>query len=33
MTEFVRNQVITQAAIAMLGQANALPQMALRLLG
>ena len=33
MTEFVRNQVITQAAIAMLGQANSLPQMALRLLG
>ena len=33
MTEFVRNQVITQAAVAMLGQANSLPQMALRLLG
>lgn len=33
MTEFVRNQVLTQAAIAMLGQANSLPQMALRLLG
>jgi len=33
MTEFVRNQVLTQAAIAMLSQANALPQMALRLLG
>jgi flagellin len=32
MTEFVRNQVLTQAAVAMLGQANALPQMALRLL-
>jgi len=33
MTEFVRNQVLTQAAIAMLGQANSLPQMAMRLLG
>ena len=33
MTEFVRNQVITQSAIAMLAQANSLPQMALRLLG
>jgi len=33
MTEFVRNQVLTQAAVAMLSQANALPQMALRLLG
>lgn len=33
MTEFVRNQVLAQAAIAMLGQANALPQMALRLIG
>jgi len=33
MTEFVRNQVLTQAAVAMLGQANSLPQMALRLLG
>jgi len=33
MTNFVRNQVLTQAAVAMLGQANSLPQMALRLLG
>ncbi len=33
MTEFTRNQVLTQAAVAMLGQANSLPQMALRLLG
>ena len=33
MTEFVRNQVLTQAAISMLAQANSLPQMALRLLG
>jgi flagellin len=32
MTEFVRNQVLTQAAVAMLGQANSLPQMALQLL-
>ena len=33
MTEFVRNQVLTQAAVAMLSQANSLPQMALRLIG
>ena len=33
MTTFVRNQVLTQAAVAMLGQANSLPQLALRLLG
>jgi len=33
MTEFVKNQVLAQAAIAMLAQANALPQMALRLIG
>jgi len=33
MTEYVRNQVLTQAAVAMLGQANSLPQIALRLLG
>jgi flagellin len=32
MTEFVRNQILTQAAVAMLGQANSLPQMALRLI-
>ena len=32
MTEFVRNQVLTQAAVAMLSQANALPQMALQLI-
>ena len=32
MTEFTRNQVLTQAGIAMLSQANALPQMALRLI-
>jgi flagellin len=33
MTEFVRNQVLAQASVAMLAQANALPQMALRLIG
>ncbi len=33
MTEFVKSQVLTQAAVAMLAQANSLPQMALRLLG
>ncbi|MCD4830106.1 MAG: flagellin [Candidatus Cloacimonetes bacterium] len=33
MTEFVKNQVLAQAAIAVLAQANALPSMALRLLG
>jgi len=32
MTEFVRNQVLTQAAVSMLAQANSLPQLALRLL-
>ncbi|TVM15941.1 flagellin [Oceanidesulfovibrio indonesiensis] len=33
MTEFVRQQVLTQSAVAMLSQANSLPQMALKLLG
>ncbi len=33
MTEFVRNQVLTQAATTMLAQANSLPQMALRIMG
>lgn len=33
MTEFVRNQVINQAAVGMLAQANALPQMALKIIG
>ncbi|MBD5557009.1 MAG: flagellin, partial [Desulfovibrio sp.] len=28
MTQFVRNQILTQSAVAMLGQANSLPQMA-----
>jgi len=32
MTEFVRNQILTQAAVAMLAQANSLPQLALQLL-
>lgn len=32
MTEFVRNQILTQAAVAMLAQANSLPQMAMRLI-
>ena len=33
MTNFVRNQILTQSAVAMLGQANSLPQMALSLIG
>jgi len=33
MTEFTRQQIITQAATAMLAQANSLPQLALQLLG
>ena len=33
MTEFVRNQVLSNAANSMLSQANQLPQMALKLLG
>ncbi|MGE4553624.1 MAG: flagellin [Desulfovibrionaceae bacterium] len=33
MTEFVRTQILTQAAVAMLSQANSLPQMAMQLLG
>ncbi|MDR2726014.1 MAG: hypothetical protein LBC90_08175, partial [Candidatus Adiutrix sp.] len=32
MTNFVKNQVLTQAAVSMLSQANSLPQMALSLL-
>ncbi len=32
MTEFVRNQTLVQAAVAMLAQANALPQLALQLI-
>jgi flagellin len=33
MTEFVRNQILTQSSVAMLSQANSLPQMALSLIG
>ncbi len=33
MTHFVRNQILTQSATAMLSQANSLPKMALQLLG
>jgi flagellin len=32
MTNFVRNQILTQSAVAMLSQANSLPQMALQLM-
>ncbi|MBV1747866.1 MAG: flagellin [Desulfomicrobium sp.] len=32
MKEFVRNQILTQAAVAMLAQANQLPQMAMQLM-
>jgi flagellin len=33
MTEFVKNQIMTQAAVSMLSQANSLPRMALSLIG
>ncbi|WP_243545618.1 flagellin [Pseudodesulfovibrio tunisiensis] len=33
MTEFVRNQILTQSAVSMLAQANSLPRMALSLIG
>ncbi len=33
MTEFVRQQILSQAAVAMLAQANALPRMAMQLIG
>ena len=33
MTEFTRQQVLTQTAVAMLSQANSLPQMAMQLVG
>ncbi len=33
MTQFVRNQILTQAAVSMLSQANSLPRMALSLIG
>jgi len=32
MTNFVRNQILTQSAVAMLAQANQLPQMAMQLM-
>jgi flagellin len=32
MTEFVRNQIVSQAAVAMLAQANNLPRMAMQLI-
>ena len=33
MTQFVREQILTQSAVAMLSQANSLPQMAMKLIG
>jgi flagellin len=33
MTQFVRNQILTQSAVAMLSQANSLPRMAMQLIG
>jgi flagellin len=33
MTQFVRNQILSQAATAMLSQANSLPRMAMQLIG
>ena len=33
MTNFIRHQVLTQSAVAMLSQANSMPQMAMRLIG
>ncbi len=33
MTEFVRNQILTQSSVAMLAQANSLPKMAMQLIG
>ena len=33
MTSFVRSQILTQSAVAMLSQANSLPRMAMQLLG
>lgn len=32
MTNFIRNQILTQSAVAMLAQANQLPQMAMQLM-
>ncbi|MEG2171796.1 MAG: flagellin [Desulfovibrionaceae bacterium] len=33
MTQFVRNQILTQSAVAMLSQANGMPRMAMQLIG
>ena len=33
LTQFVRNQILTQSGVAMLSQANSLPQMAMSLIG
>ncbi len=33
MTQFVKNQILTQSAVAMLSQANSMPQMAMQLIG
>jgi flagellin len=33
MTEFVRNQILTQSATAMLAQANSIPRLAMQLIG
>ena len=33
MTNFVRQQILAQSAVAMLAQANSLPQMAMQLIG
>ncbi len=33
MTTFVRNQILTQSAVAMLSQANSMPKMAMQLIG
>ena len=33
MTEFVRQQILAQSAVAMLSQANSMPQMAMQLIG
>ena len=33
MTQFVRTQILSQSAVAMLSQANSLPQMAMQLIG
>jgi flagellin len=33
MSNFVRNQILTQAAVSMLSQANSMPQLAMQLIG